>query len=126
MYSFKRALLASLSSLLLLVAPVSAQDSLQSSNTQAPLDKYQWSYDTDPYGSEAIINHKLIIHGGIWIKFKRRQAQPLAHLRHSLFWVLRQIFERHILNALMNGRVANILNILDELQRSADNAAIAK
>ena len=39
--------------------------------TQAPLDKYQWSYDTDPYGSEAIINEKLIRHGGIWIKFKR-------------------------------------------------------
>jgi len=39
--------------------------------TQAPLDKHQWSYDTDPYGSEAIINEKLIRHGGIWIKFKR-------------------------------------------------------
>jgi len=39
--------------------------------TQAPLDKHQWSYDTDPYGSEAFINEKLIRHGGIWIKFKR-------------------------------------------------------
>ncbi len=38
---------------------------------QAPLNKHQWSYDTDPYGSEAIINEKLIRHGGIWIKFKR-------------------------------------------------------
>jgi len=40
-------------------------------NTHASLDKHQWSYDTDPYGSEAIINEKLIRHGGIWIKFKR-------------------------------------------------------
>lgn len=37
----------------------------------AALDKQQWTYDTDPYGSEAIINEKLIRHGGIWIKFKR-------------------------------------------------------
>ncbi|PKH85954.1 hypothetical protein [Colwellia sp. Bg11-28] len=45
--------------------------SANSEITQAPLDKHQWSYDTDPYGSEAIINEKLIRHGGIWIKFKR-------------------------------------------------------
>lgn len=55
----------------------------------APLDKYQWSYDTDPYGSEAIINHKLIIHGGIWIKFKRvprinAQRNTWAHLIHKI------------------------------------------
>jgi len=40
-------------------------------NSHADLDKSQWSYDTDPYGSEAIINEKLIRHGAIWIKFKR-------------------------------------------------------
>jgi len=55
----------SLSLLLLSVMPANAD------NTHAPLDKKQWSYDTDPYGSEAIINEKLIRHGGIWIKFKR-------------------------------------------------------
>ena len=72
MLSLKRALLTTLSSFLLLAASVSAQDNLKaSSNTKAPLDKYQWTYDTDPYGSEAIINEKLIRHGGIWIKFKR-------------------------------------------------------
>jgi len=63
MQHFKTALLASL--LLLTVMPASAY------NTHVPLDKHQWSYDTDPYGSEAIINEKLIRHGGIWIKFKR-------------------------------------------------------
>jgi len=63
---FKTTLLASFASFLLLsVLPVKAY------NTHAPLDKHQWSYDTDPYGSEAIINEKLIRHGGIWIKFKR-------------------------------------------------------
>ncbi len=51
--------------LLLAVAPAIAN------NTYPPLDKHQWTYDTDPYGSEAIINEKLIRHGGIWIKFKR-------------------------------------------------------
>jgi hypothetical protein len=66
MHFFKTTLLASLASLLLLsVFPAKAH------NTQPTLDKNQWSYDTDPYGSEAIINEKLIRHGGIWIKFKR-------------------------------------------------------
>ncbi len=66
MYFFKKTLLAGLASFLLLFI-VSANADI----TQAPLDKHQWSYDTDPYGSEAIINEKLIRHGGIWIKFKR-------------------------------------------------------
>jgi len=55
----------SLSLLLLSVMPANAD------NTHPPLNKQYWSYDTDPYGSEAIINEKLIRHGGIWIKFKR-------------------------------------------------------
>jgi len=66
MYFFKIILLAVLTSFLTI--------SIASANAeamQAPLDKHQWSYDTDPYGSEAIINEKLIRHGGIWIKFKR-------------------------------------------------------
>ncbi len=66
MQFFKTTFLASLTSLLLLSTMAS-----NASNTQIPLDKHQWSYDTDPYGSEAIINEKLIRHGGIWIKFKR-------------------------------------------------------
>lgn len=66
MQSFKIPLLISLTCLqLLFIAPVQAE------KTHAPLDKHQWTYDTDPYGSEAIINEKLIRHGGIWIKFKR-------------------------------------------------------
>ncbi|PKG81434.1 hypothetical protein CXF85_18375 [Colwellia sp. 75C3] len=66
MHFFKTLLLAGLASLLLLfTVPANA------ASTQTPLDKHQWSYDTDPYGSEAIINEKLIRHGGIWIKFKR-------------------------------------------------------
>ncbi|TYK65708.1 hypothetical protein [Colwellia echini] len=61
-----KTLMSSLVSLLLLTAvPASAENGLE------PLDKYQWTYDTDPYGSEAIINEKLIRHSGIWIKFKR-------------------------------------------------------
>ena len=66
MHLFKTTLLASLASLLLLSAITA-----NAHNTHASLDKNQWSYDTDPYGSEAIINEKLIRHGGIWIKFKR-------------------------------------------------------
>jgi hypothetical protein len=54
-----------MSSLLLTGMPAYAYEN------PVPLDKNQWSYDTDPYGSEAIINEKLIRHGGIWIKFKR-------------------------------------------------------
>jgi len=66
MQSFNKPLLISLTCFLLLViSPVHAE------KTHTPLDKHQWSYDTDPYGSEAIINEKLIRHGGIWIKFKR-------------------------------------------------------
>jgi hypothetical protein len=66
MHFFKAALFFSLTSLLMLSSmPANA------ASTQTPLDKHQWSYDTDPYGSEAIINEKLIRHGGIWIKFKR-------------------------------------------------------
>ncbi len=66
MQFLKTTLFASLVSLLLLTAiSATAEDSF------APLIKSQWSYDTDPYGSEAIINEKLIRHGGIWIKFKR-------------------------------------------------------
>lgn len=66
MQLFKNALFVIAFSLLLLfMLPAKAY------NTHAPLDKHQWSYDTDPYGSEAIINEKLIRHGGIWIKFKR-------------------------------------------------------
>ncbi|KGJ90881.1 hypothetical protein [Colwellia psychrerythraea] len=62
----KLILLASIASLLLLISiPSKAETQF------APLDKHQWTYDTDPYGSEAIINEKLIRHGGIWIKFKR-------------------------------------------------------
>jgi len=66
MHFFKAALFFSLTSLLLLTGmPATAY------NSHTALDKHQWSYDTDPYGSEAIINEKLIRHGGIWIKFKR-------------------------------------------------------
>jgi len=66
MQLLKTSLLTALTSILLLAAmPATAY------NTHTPLDKHQWSYDTDPYGSEAIINEKLIRHGGIWIKFKR-------------------------------------------------------
>jgi len=66
MQLLKTALLLSVVNLLLLfVVPANAY------NTHESLDKDQWSYDTDPYGSEAIINEKLIRHGGIWIKFKR-------------------------------------------------------
>lgn len=53
--------------------PASAQEN------HAPLDKFQWTYDTDPYGSEAIINEKLIRHGGIWIKFKRVPQKSQEH-----------------------------------------------
>ncbi|ALO36314.1 hypothetical protein CMT41_17415 [Colwellia sp. MT41] len=56
----------SMVSLLLLAATA-----VQAETTYAALDRNQWTYDTDPYGSEAIINEKLIRHGGIWIKFKR-------------------------------------------------------
>ena len=66
MHILKNTLLASIASLLLLT-PASAN----AENVPAPLDKHQWTYDTDPYGSEAIINEKLIRHGGIWINFKR-------------------------------------------------------
>jgi hypothetical protein len=66
MHFFKKILLANLASFILLfIIPAHAESPL----TQ--LDKHQWSYDTDPYGSEAIINEKLIRHGGIWINFKR-------------------------------------------------------
>ncbi len=66
MHLFKTTILASFASLLLLAAITA-----NAHNTHSPLDKNQWGYDTDPYGSEAIINEKLIRHGGIWIKFKR-------------------------------------------------------
>jgi hypothetical protein len=66
MHFFTKILLAGLASLLLLFFLPAKADSIR-----APLDKHQWSYDTDPYGSEAIINEKLIRHGGIWINFKR-------------------------------------------------------
>jgi hypothetical protein len=66
MQFFKPVLLVIALSLLVLSVKSAYAD-----NTHAPLDKHQWSYDTDPYGSEAIINEKLIRHGGIWIKFKR-------------------------------------------------------
>jgi len=62
----------------------------------------------------------------IRIKFKLRQAEPIAHLAHGVGGVLREVFKRHILNALMNGGIADILDIFDKLQRPADNAAIAK
>lgn len=66
MHFFKIVLLTCLVSIVFLATmPANAQ------NTHTPLNKYQWTYDTDPYGSEAIINKKLIRHGGIWIKFKR-------------------------------------------------------
>jgi len=66
MHFFKAALFFSLTGFLLSTGmPANAY------NTHTPLNKHQWSYDTDPYGSEAIINEKLIRHGGIWIKFKR-------------------------------------------------------
>jgi len=63
---FKTTLLAGLASLLLFFTVSS-----NAASSHKPLDKHQWSYDTDPYGSEATINEKLIRHGGIWIKFKR-------------------------------------------------------
>lgn len=66
MHFFTKALLAVLASLLLLLTV-----QVNAALIQTPLDKHQWSYDTDPYGSEAIINEKLIRHGGIWINFKR-------------------------------------------------------
>ena len=66
MYFFKIALLTALTSLLLLFMVAA-----NANNAQTVLDKHQWSYNTDPYGSEAIINEKLIRHGGIWIKFRR-------------------------------------------------------
>lgn len=66
MQFFKTVLFAIFTSLLLLTSlPTKAETSF------SPLIKSQWTYDTDPYGSEAIINEKLIRHGGIWIKFKR-------------------------------------------------------
>ena len=66
MHFIKSTLLASVASLLLLMTTF-----VQADVTYPPLNKHQWTYDTDPYGSEAIINEKLIRHGGIWIKFKR-------------------------------------------------------
>ena len=66
MHFIKSTLLASIASLLLLVTT-----SVLADTTYPPLNKHQWTYDTDPYGSEAIINEKLIRHGGIWIQFKR-------------------------------------------------------
>lgn len=70
MHFIYKTLLASLASLLLLtVAPVYAENGTEIIHT--PLDKFQWTYDTDPYGSEAIINEKLIRHSAIWIKLKR-------------------------------------------------------
>lgn len=78
---FKVTLLASL--LLLITISVKAETNFP------PLIKSQWSYDTDPYGSEAIINEKLIRHGGIWIKFKRvprvdSQRNSWIELIHNL------------------------------------------
>lgn len=71
---YTRILLTYMISLLLLsVMPVSAQES------HTPLDKFQWTYDTDPYGSEAIINEKLIRHGGIWIQFKQAPRADTEH-----------------------------------------------
>jgi hypothetical protein len=66
MHFFNVVLFFSLASVLLLTST-----NAEAYDAHTKLDKHQWSYDTDPYGSEAIINEKLIRHGGIWIKFKR-------------------------------------------------------
>lgn len=71
MYFYKKFLIVSLTSLLLLTVIPAHADTVLAEKSHAPLDKHQWTYDTDPYGSEAIINEKLIRHGAIWIKFKR-------------------------------------------------------
>jgi len=74
MHFFNTTLLASFSIVLLLaVVPAKAE------NKHTPLDKHQWTFKTDPYGSEAIINKKLIRHGGIWIKFKRVPSTDEKH-----------------------------------------------
>ncbi len=66
MHIFTTTLCAILVSFLLITAhPIHAKDN------DAALNKLLWSYATDPYGSEATINEKLINHGEIWIKFKR-------------------------------------------------------
>lgn len=83
MFKFKSVLLscfASLSLILLFPAQASGEGSL---------DKFQWSYDTDPYGSEAIINEKLIRHSAIWIKLKRaastdKKRKTWVELIHKL------------------------------------------
>lgn len=39
--------------------------------TTATLDKSQWSYATDPYGSEATLKEELITDNRAWVHFKR-------------------------------------------------------
>lgn len=40
-------------------------------NQQATLDETQWSYATDPYGSEATFKEQLISNHRAWVHFKR-------------------------------------------------------
>lgn len=40
-------------------------------NQQATLDETQWSYATDPYGSEATFKEQLITNHRTWVHFKR-------------------------------------------------------
>lgn len=62
---FSKIVTTSLVSLLLTITTVNAQGAPQL------LSEKQWSYDTDPYGSSAIIKDKLITTDGVWINFTR-------------------------------------------------------
>lgn len=95
MQRYIQALIAHFITLMVLITPfVNAQDQ------HIPLDKFQWTYDTDPYGSIAIINEKLIRHGGIWIKFIR---VPPADKEHNT-WA-------ELIHKLPNGSLAGIKKI---------------
>jgi hypothetical protein len=60
-----------ISALLVLAYIFPAKILLAKELTQTPLDITQWSYATDPYGSEAIIHGQLLQNKDIWIKFTR-------------------------------------------------------
>lgn len=45
--------------------------SVSAKENYSPLEASQWSYATDPYGSEANINESLVTDQGVWVNFKR-------------------------------------------------------
>ena len=70
MFAFVKALCIYIITTLIITLSV-LPPAVSAKENYSPLNASQWSYATDPYGSKANINKRLVTDQGVWVNFKR-------------------------------------------------------